>query len=411
MRTVFRAVPVLLVLLALLSLVSIVDPRGGRTLPLYAARTGLQCANCHFDPNGGGPRNEFGFAFAKNRHAIEPETGEKPWGELNLANRVGDSFPLYFGINQRFMLLANGYQGQDSVARLGFYNMESAIHLAFQPHPKLTLVYSMDPGPEAFGGARYTSKESFGMFTGLPVNGYVKAGRFRTPFGLRWDDHTVATRNGFLDFTTAQGFLPYDPRTMDEGIEVGAERSGVFGRAAFTNGGADVFSGQYAGATTLKLGYNNARYQGALSLYDNYRKENVSGVQHSTRWGFYGMTHLKQLAVIGEAAAGTDELEPTTPGMASGDKTNLLAWELEGDYAPVRQANVRVRYDQLVTDRSTSQAARDAATHDRWAIEAEWVPVPFAELRATYRWINHKDNTAYGYPDETQSYLQFHFSY
>jgi len=35
------------------------------------------------------------------------------------------------------------------------------------------------------------------------------------------------------------------------------------------------------------------------------------------------------------------------------------------------------------------------------------MPVPFAELR----WIDHKDDVAYGYPDETQSYLQFHFTY
>ena len=411
MRSVFRAVPVLLALLSLLSLVSVLDPRGGRALPLYAARTGLQCQNCHFDPNGGGPRNEFGFAYGKNRHAIEPEEGEKPWGELNLTNRVGDNFPLYFGINQRFMLLANGYSGQDSIARAGFYNMESAIHFAFQPHPKLTLVYSMDPGPEAFGGARYTSKESYGMFTALPLNGYLKAGRFRTPFGLRWDDHTVATRNGFLDFTTAQAFLPYDPRRMDEGLELGAEKSGIFGRLAFTNGGADVFNGQYAGATTLKLGYNSSRFQTAASLYDNYRKENTSGIQRSSRWGVYGMSHFKQFAVIGEIAAGTDEAEPVLPDMASGPKTNLMAWEVEGDYAPWRQFNVRLRFDHLETDRSSDPTVAEAATHDRTAIEAEWMPVPFAELRATYRWINHEYNTGFGYPDETQSYLQFHFTY
>ena len=64
MRTALRAVPVLLVLASLTLLFA---PRRAVTLPLYAARTGLKCQNCHFDPNGGGPRNDFGFMFARNR--------------------------------------------------------------------------------------------------------------------------------------------------------------------------------------------------------------------------------------------------------------------------------------------------------------------------------------------------------
>ena len=53
-------------------------------LPLYATRQGQACATCHFDPQGGGPRNDFGFQFEKNRHALTPETGK--WADLVLAN-------------------------------------------------------------------------------------------------------------------------------------------------------------------------------------------------------------------------------------------------------------------------------------------------------------------------------------
>ena len=67
-------------------------PGSGKTVPLYAARTGLMCGSCHFDPNGGGPRNEFGFAFARNRHAIEADTSGE-WKDLSLRNRVGDKPP------------------------------------------------------------------------------------------------------------------------------------------------------------------------------------------------------------------------------------------------------------------------------------------------------------------------------
>ena len=51
--------------IALLSVVAaLVGARSAFPLPGYAARTGLDCRSCHFDPNGGGPRNGVGFLFA-----------------------------------------------------------------------------------------------------------------------------------------------------------------------------------------------------------------------------------------------------------------------------------------------------------------------------------------------------------
>jgi hypothetical protein len=34
--------------------------------PEFAAQTGFACAKCHVDAKGGGPRNAYGEAFAKN---------------------------------------------------------------------------------------------------------------------------------------------------------------------------------------------------------------------------------------------------------------------------------------------------------------------------------------------------------
>ncbi|MEP7029226.1 MAG: hypothetical protein ABI960_11580, partial [Candidatus Eisenbacteria bacterium] len=79
-----------------LALIAFAVPRA-EALPLYAARQGLPCATCHFDPQGGGPRNEFGFLYEKNRHALAPDVGK--WADLVLANKLGDA--LYFGTNLR----------------------------------------------------------------------------------------------------------------------------------------------------------------------------------------------------------------------------------------------------------------------------------------------------------------------
>src|SRR5438034_10932367 len=101
-----RPVRAVSLLLPVAALGSLLLSRGAHTLPLYAARTGNMCAQCHFDPNGGGPRNDFGFAFAKNRHSLAADTSGE-WKDLNLTNHVGETMPLYFGVNQRFMMFAN----------------------------------------------------------------------------------------------------------------------------------------------------------------------------------------------------------------------------------------------------------------------------------------------------------------
>ena len=407
MRLTIRIAPFLILFVAL---VQLLPPRRAETLPLYAARQGLQCQSCHFDPNGGGPRNDFGFAFAKNRHTLEPDTSAA-WKDLDLTNRVGDRMPVYFGVNQRFMLIANAASKSDSLDRLGFFNMENALYVVFQPHSRLALVYSRDGFND---GA--TTQDAFGILNGLPGGMYLKAGRFRTPFGLRMDDHTVATRNAFLDFESGQTFLPYDPRKPDMGLEVGADRGPLFGRASFTNGASDIFGPQpFAEAFTGKLGFNQSRGQVAVSVYDNYVKGSTF-LQRATRWDAYGLTHFGRLAFIGDLAAGTDKIA------REGDR-NLLAGFAEADYAFNRAVNVRVRYDlfegyrdgTLITRPDGSQVSlSDLTTYNRYAIEGEFVPVPFAELRWALRLVDPRasaDPLGTALVQEKQAFLQFHFSY
>ncbi len=407
MRPAYRILPVLVLLAALAPLLR---ARRAETLPLYAARTGLMCQTCHFDPNGGGPRNEFGFAFAKNRHTIEPDT-TAAWKDLDLTNRVSDRLPLYVGLNQRFMLLGNKMVTK-SLDRLAFFNMENAIYMTFQPHPRLTLSYSRD----GFDGGSIT-QDAFALITGFPMDAYVKAGRFRTPFGLRMDDHTVATRNSFLDFETAQSFLPYDPRFPDMGVEVGADHGPLFGRVALTNGASDVFGSEpNADAVTGKLGLNGRFGQMAASFYDDYLKNGQGPFRRATRWGVYGLTHVRRLVLLGEAAAGTDK------EVAGGSK-NLLAAYAEADYAFNRVVNLRVRYDVFQGDRSdalvvrpdsSEVSLRDLNTYQRVALEGEFMLVPFAELRWAVRQIvptASADAQGNALNNETQGFLQLHLSY
>src|SRR5215831_524039 len=276
MRTSLRVVPLLIAAASLAPLLLLPSP--GKSTPLYATRQGMACANCHFDPNGGGPRNAFGFSYAKNRHSLEPET-EGAFKDLDLTNKVGETFPLYFGVNSRLMALADDAKDPpDGVDRFGFFQMETQLHMAFQPHQRLTLVYTTDgfgtQGNPLSGGVRVT-REAWGML-GVGASYFLRAGVFRVPFGLRMDDHTVSTRNGFTEFQNPRSFvLPYDPRISDEGIELGGAKGQWQGQLSYTDGSSFVFSGgqnprAHAQAFAGKIALVQPRYQLGVSGYDDW---------------------------------------------------------------------------------------------------------------------------------------------
>lgn len=406
MRRMLRVFPVALLAISLISLA--LSPKQGQTVPLFAARTGLMCQSCHFDPNGGGPRNEFGFNYAKNRHSLEADTtGE--WKDLDLSNRVSANFPLYFGVNQRFMLLTDQLAKSSGVDRAGFYNMENAIYTTFQPHSRLTLVYSRD----GFNTGS-TTKDAFGLI-GVTPDIYLKAGQFRTPFGLRMDDHTVATRNAFLDVIGGPSFLPYDPRRPDQGLEIGGSHGSMFGRVAILNGLSNPLGSEpnHAQAVAAKLGGNMAHYQGAFSFYDNWSDLGAgSGNLRQTRWGYYALTHAGKFALLGEAAAGTDRIK--NDSSPQGAATNSLAAWGEVDWTPEREYNVRVRVDHLELDRAGVKTIKDLNSFNRYSLEGEWVPVPFAEIRWAFRLVDpvaKVDQSSQELKTEKQGFVQFHFSY
>jgi hypothetical protein len=231
------------------------------------------------------------------------------------------------------------------------------------------------------------------------------------------DDHTVATRNGFLDFQGGLRFLPYDPRRPDMGVEVGVAPGNFFGRMALTNGGfpygAFPLANQFAQAFSAKVGVNHNWYQGQISFYDDFRddqRHSIPGVERRvTRWGYGALLHRGDFAFVGEIAAGTDLV-------IADIKRNSLAGFAELNYHPNRWSNWRARFDYLELDRSNAFTGFGVPSLSRrYAVEGEFVPVPFAEIRWTYRLIQPSEGidpfTLAEIPDERQFYVQFHFSY
>ena len=167
--------------------------------------------------------------------------------------------------------------------------------------------------------------------------------------------------------------------------------------------------GRHPQAIAAKFGYVMPRWQGGVSVYDEWHPQSGQG-QRASRWGYYGMTHAGDFAFLGEIAAGTDRNENSGSPIVR----NSLAYWAEADWAPARQYNLRVRYDHLELDRASDDLTRDANSYNRYAIEGEYVPLPFAEIRWTLRLIDpvlEKDEFDTEIKNEKQGYIQFHFTY
>ena len=90
--------------LTLLLSAAVAAPAGA--LPIYASREGTKCVSCHFDPNGGGIRNDFGFSYGKNRHSMDPEDR---WADVTVSPQLNDWIRL--GVDTRMTYIASHVQG------------------------------------------------------------------------------------------------------------------------------------------------------------------------------------------------------------------------------------------------------------------------------------------------------------
>ena len=338
------------------------------TLPLYSARTGMACRSCHFDPNGGGPRNAMGFLYARQRHELTPDPNPR-WADAASSNLLGDV--LYVGTNTRTLYLYSSRQGSGETDISTFFQMQGALHATFSPHKNLTVVMSRDFGE--FSGDK--TRDLFGLVEGAGGRLYLKVGRIRQLFGLRQDDHTAGTRAGFLRASSGgtSGLLPFDPRDVDSGMEGGASIGPASLALALTNGGAAFTNrAQTAGA---KATATSPWGQVATSIYDRF--ESSSG-RRFTRWGGYALMRLPgvpDLNLLGEVGFGTDDA-------GNGSKRNLAATYVGADYRVNRALLLRAKYDFADVRRGVAGNASE-----RFSVEGDVTVVPFADLKLAYRRI------------------------
>ena len=348
-----------------------------QALPLYASREGKTCVTCHYDPNGGGMRNDFGFLYGKNRHGLDTEA---KWAKVTIDPRLNDWVAI--GADTRILYIASHIQGGRTLALSTFFPMQGQLNLALTPHDYLTVVVSHGIRTDKVAGEDYVARELYGLIHGLPHDLYAQIGRFRVPFGLRQDDHTSYIR------TT--GYLPYNSQQDDVGIEIGAAGSSYTGQLSFTNGEGTILSGERAQTLAGKATIVRPRILGGVSGFHQYN-ENL-GIKQD-RWAAFASTTWQKVTLLGEYGGGTQR--------AFGTTTNLWAAFAELDYRLARGINLRGKFDYLDPAKGVG-----GDRYRRWLVETDLVPVPFTEVKLSYR--NHDERPT----PEFQEYLvQFFFPF
>ena len=296
--------------------------------PYLSVRTGLRCSQCHTNRTGGGGRTAFGIMYGQTRLGMR---------KLAFRNRLLNDFVALGG---NFRLLASGTP-TDVTPRTTISIREVNVQVEARVVPDV-LAFYID---QTLGPSNASNREGFALLEQLPLDGYLKVGKFLLPFGWRLldDAEYIRQRTGF------------NYNTPDLGVEVGVEPGPLSLFVALTNGtqGADENnSSKQVTATAamifprFRLGTSVSRNEGPTS-----RRDVVGG---------FGGFNLGRFAFLGEADLIIDSPETGT------DTEQFVAF-IEGDFLAVRGLNAKVTYGFLDRNRAIGE---DAMTRLRFGIEA-----------------------------------------
>jgi hypothetical protein len=321
-----------------------------RALPRYSARYEQNCALCHVNPTGGGMRSAYAVQqLIPKEFAISPATPEVL---KDIDPRIGKHLSIGTDFRQLFLL-----ESQNSLLAppQGFFPMQGDIYVLFQLDPKFLLYYN-----RSFSD----TYEAFGLANILPMDGYVKVGRFVPPYGWKFDDHTMFVRH-------EEGFEP--PADTDGGVEVGFAPEPFGLEVALVNGNrGSTFDNDRRLATS---GNATGRFHvgpiAGLLGFAGYVQPGIRvDLSSGGVFGYlsaWNVTWVAQNDWVRRHAPGS---APNTGIVSSQELTVLLRRGIE----------LKSTYDFYDPDRHLRSGSKD-----RWGVGFDVMPRSFIVLEALYR--------------------------
>ncbi len=323
--------------------------------PRFAVREGLDCSACHVNRTGGGMRTAFGIAWAQANLATWRAPGAF---DPRLGERVAIGADLR--LDERSILPANTQLGgvaYHAPPSSSFEGSEGNLYLRADAIPEHLAVYIDETvAPE---GA--SNREAFVLLHGLPLNGYVKAGRFLLPYGLRIQDDTAFMRQ-------QTGFTFANP---DLGLEIGIAPRPFMASIAVSNGSLGGPDTNLAKQITGQFGVLVP--WGRLSASVAYNDTSLPAFPFKTLTaGLHAGLRLARLTLLGSVDWIHAIVQP-----ANFDQYTLFT---EADFEAWQGLHLRGRFEAFDPSVQIKQNERD-----RFIAGAGWFPIAWLELRAEYR--------------------------
>jgi len=334
-------------------------------LPRFAVRSNAKCQSCHVNPTGSGMRNLYG-STTYGREMLPIKSWQEEFALDEFSTQLTDF--MSYGLDFRFLYF---YQKKDTAERSSFFPMQMDVYFNLKVSKKINVYVNPAFGP-------YPRYEVFGVANILPLDGYIKAGRFTPSYGLRIDDHTVYVREK-TPFRNNQG--------QSAGIEIGANAGPLFliVSAANTSGDRDAalpkaiiakaearFKLEQLNVLLGGSSFNRVTLQDKINVVGGYGL--VAWEENLTLTGAleYIRGNSNEMSLNGERGGGNP-----------GNNLKQLAITAEADYVVMQGIDVKFIYDFFDpdTERKTGIAAR-------YSFGVELFPVSGIEIRTLYRWTN-----------------------
>ncbi len=335
-------------------------------LPRFSTRQGAKCQSCHINPTGKGMRSTFGATYG--REELPMPTFKEQTDIEDFSPSLSDFFTLGYDFRSLFFT-------EQSTNTNNFFQMQGDLYLDLRLNKKVRIY--VDKG-------LYTGFEVFGLAKVLPLDGYIKVGKFIPAYGTKIDDHNAYIRGGPYSVAPTTG-LRFSQRSEDTGLEVGFAPSiftfniGVFNGLPGKNSGApDINKGKVVslrGEATIQSDLFNVNIGG--SFYNDPNND-LNDVRKAQFYGpFIGITFFKTLTYNGEI----DYVNTWN----TGKQISALATYSELNYALFEGVDLKVGYEFF--DPNTNLKT---GIYKRFTVGAELFPLSGVEIRPLYR-INKEE--------------------
>jgi hypothetical protein len=331
-------------------------------VPRYSAQYNQSCVLCHVNPSGGGARSLYGAQFFSYTELAAKET---PFEEVERVQPMLND-QVQVGFDMRTM-----FYGTDQPPANSFLQMQGDLYVVFQFNPQWTLF--VDKG-------LYNGFEIWGMGHILPYNGYVKAGRFVPPYGLRLADHKAFIRDK----------LGMGAAFRETGAEIGFHPQKFTLAVAVTNSTSQLIDTDETKAVTGRMDFRFPVSEVLVWVGTSERYQDISGVEDFIGGGYGGLNY-GIFSVMGELDY-----------RVTGEVSSLVGF-VEGSVRLKRGVTLKTEYDFYDPDLDYQSGAESMVV-----VGAEIVPLGFLEFIPNVRYydISPGDDNDY-YVGEIQFHIFF----